>query len=59
MILCLGAFGVVYQAKWRGASCVVKQLNINNQNEKAVELFLKEAYCMLKLRVITQIIIMS
>ena len=45
-----GAFGVVFQAKWRNGSCAVKQLSLDGKDSKALKDFLKEANNMKKIR---------
>jgi serine/threonine protein kinase len=41
-----GAFGVVFMAKWRNGLCVVKQLQVDNNDPKAQADFAKEAETM-------------
>jgi len=45
-----GAFGTVHYATWRNAECAVKQLLLNAKNEETLQMFLKEANNMKKIR---------
>eukprot|EP01119_Soliformovum_irregulare_P018057 TRINITY_DN5472_c0_g1_i2.p1 TRINITY_DN5472_c0_g1~~TRINITY_DN5472_c0_g1_i2.p1 ORF type:complete len:1076 (+),score=303.21 TRINITY_DN5472_c0_g1_i2:3249-6476(+) len=45
-----GAFGIVYQAKWRNAACVVKEMKVNSEDKLAMKDFLREAHNMKRLR---------